>query len=99
MISVLPGKNNGKGYYIYEKGSKPKPDPSIQPIIEESRRLSNIMPNGKVVLFGSVMLANSTTPIYVNIALKLTYLLSMCWFNLKFPLSQYMENRYLSVTE
>ncbi|GAU37216.1 hypothetical protein TSUD_144500 [Trifolium subterraneum] len=22
------GKNNGKGYYIYEKGSRPKPDPS-----------------------------------------------------------------------
>nr|GFC45403.1 peroxisomal fatty acid beta-oxidation multifunctional protein AIM1-like [Tanacetum cinerariifolium] len=21
------GKNNGKGYYLYEKGSKPKPDP------------------------------------------------------------------------
>ncbi|BAU02874.1 hypothetical protein LR48_Vigan10g013800 [Vigna angularis] len=43
------GKNNGKGYYIYEKGSKPKPDPSIQPIIEESRRLSNIRPNGKPI--------------------------------------------------
>lgn len=54
-ISALPGKNNGKGYYIYEKGGKPKPDPSILPIIEESRRLCNIMPNGKVVLFGSVM--------------------------------------------
>ena len=54
-ISALPGKNNGKGYYIYEKAGKPKPDPSILPIIEESRRLCNIMPNGKVVLFGSVM--------------------------------------------
>ncbi|RDX74994.1 Peroxisomal fatty acid beta-oxidation multifunctional protein AIM1 [Mucuna pruriens] len=43
------GKNNGKGYYIYEKGSKPKPDPSILPIIEESRRLCNIMPNGKPI--------------------------------------------------
>ncbi|KAL2999697.1 hypothetical protein AAZX31_09G174300 [Glycine max] len=42
------GKNNGKGYYIYEKAGKPKPDPSILPIIEESRRLCNIMPNGKV---------------------------------------------------
>lgn len=43
------GKNNGKGYYIYEKGSKPKPDPSVLPIIEESRRLLNIMPNGKPI--------------------------------------------------
>ncbi|XP_020216339.1 peroxisomal fatty acid beta-oxidation multifunctional protein AIM1 [Cajanus cajan] len=43
------GKNNGKGYYIYEKGSKPKPDPSILPIVEESRRLCNIMPNGKPI--------------------------------------------------
>ncbi|KAF2303931.1 hypothetical protein GH714_024667 [Hevea brasiliensis] len=43
------GKNNGKGYYIYEKGSKPKPDPSVIPIIEESRRLTNIMPNGKSI--------------------------------------------------
>ncbi|KAJ9183943.1 hypothetical protein P3X46_007737 [Hevea brasiliensis] len=43
------GKNNGKGYYIYEKGSKPKPDPSVLPIIEESRRLTNIMPNGRPI--------------------------------------------------
>ncbi|KAL7134769.1 hypothetical protein ABFS83_11G048000 [Erythranthe nasuta] len=43
------GKNNGKGYYIYEKGSKPKPDPAVLPIIEESRRLTNIMPNGKPI--------------------------------------------------
>ncbi|KAA8534958.1 hypothetical protein F0562_029961 [Nyssa sinensis] len=43
------GKNNGKGYYIYEKGSKPKPDPSVLPIIEESRRLTNIMPGGKPI--------------------------------------------------
>ncbi|GAB2219745.1 hypothetical protein Droror1_Dr00007382 [Drosera rotundifolia] len=43
------GKNNGKGYYIYEKGSKPKPDPSVLPIIEESRKLTNIMPGGKPI--------------------------------------------------
>ncbi|XP_074280943.1 peroxisomal fatty acid beta-oxidation multifunctional protein AIM1 isoform X1 [Silene latifolia] len=43
------GKNNGKGYYTYEKGSKPKADLSILPIIEESRRLTNIMPGGKPV--------------------------------------------------
>ncbi|XP_039166231.1 peroxisomal fatty acid beta-oxidation multifunctional protein AIM1 isoform X2 [Eucalyptus grandis] len=45
------GKNNGKGYYIYEKGRKPVPDPSVQPIIEESRRIANIMPGGKVPSF------------------------------------------------
>uniref|UniRef100_A0A2C9UAQ8 Uncharacterized protein n=1 Tax=Manihot esculenta TaxID=3983 RepID=A0A2C9UAQ8_MANES len=48
-VAVAVGKNNGKGYYIYEKGSKPKPDPSVIPIIEESRRVTNIMPNGKPI--------------------------------------------------
>ncbi|KAJ8426025.1 hypothetical protein Cgig2_015847 [Carnegiea gigantea] len=43
------GKNNGKGYYIYEKGSKPKPDPSVLPIIEESRRVTNVVPGGKPI--------------------------------------------------
>ncbi|XP_059286145.1 peroxisomal fatty acid beta-oxidation multifunctional protein AIM1-like [Lycium ferocissimum] len=43
------GKNNGKGYYIYEKGRKPRPDFSVLPIIEESRRLTNIMPGGKPI--------------------------------------------------
>ncbi|XP_039022876.1 peroxisomal fatty acid beta-oxidation multifunctional protein AIM1-like [Hibiscus syriacus] len=47
------GKNNGKGIYIYEKGSKPKPDPSVLPIIEESRRLTNIMPTGKLSTLAS----------------------------------------------
>ena len=50
LFFFLEGKNNGKGYYIYERGSKPKPDPSVLPIIEESRRLTNIMPGGKVLL-------------------------------------------------
>ncbi|XP_028806540.1 peroxisomal fatty acid beta-oxidation multifunctional protein AIM1 isoform X1 [Neltuma alba] len=43
------GKANGKGYYIYEKGSKPKPDLSVLPIIEDSMRLCNIMPSGKPI--------------------------------------------------
>ncbi|OMO58152.1 Crotonase superfamily [Corchorus olitorius] len=43
------GKNNGKGYYIYEKGSKPKPDPSVLPIIEEFRQLTKTMPGGKPI--------------------------------------------------
>ncbi|PHU11739.1 Peroxisomal fatty acid beta-oxidation multifunctional protein AIM1 [Capsicum chinense] len=47
--SVRNGKNNGKGYYIYEKGRKPRPDFTVLPIIEESRRLTNIMPGGKPI--------------------------------------------------
>ncbi|KAJ7973842.1 Peroxisomal fatty acid beta-oxidation multifunctional protein [Quillaja saponaria] len=43
------GKNNGKGLYIHEKGSKPKPDLSVLPVIEESRRLTNMMTNGKPI--------------------------------------------------
>ncbi|KAL7168132.1 hypothetical protein ACSBR2_038554 [Camellia fascicularis] len=43
------GKNNGKGYYLYEKGSKPKPDPSVLPIIEECRRITNILPGEKPI--------------------------------------------------
>ncbi|KAK9098954.1 hypothetical protein Syun_025999 [Stephania yunnanensis] len=49
VINGRYGKSNGKGYYIYEKGNKPKPDYSIQSLIEESRRLSNIMPSGKPI--------------------------------------------------
>ncbi|XVF34856.1 hypothetical protein REPUB_Repub18cG0094600 [Reevesia pubescens] len=42
-------KSNGKGFYIYDKGSRPKPDLSVLPIIEESRQLMNIMPGGKPI--------------------------------------------------
>ncbi|RLN07552.1 peroxisomal fatty acid beta-oxidation multifunctional protein [Panicum miliaceum] len=43
------GKMNGKGYYIYEKGGKPKPDPSVQRVIEEYRKRAKTMPGGKPV--------------------------------------------------
>ncbi|PVH65938.1 hypothetical protein PAHAL_1G109100 [Panicum hallii] len=43
------GKNNGKGYYIYEKGRKPKPDPGVQHVIEEYRKRAKTMPGGKPV--------------------------------------------------
>ncbi|PWA68752.1 enoyl-CoA hydratase/isomerase family [Artemisia annua] len=36
------GKNIGKGYYIYEKGRGQK-------LMEESRKLANLMPQGKLV--------------------------------------------------
>ncbi|KAL6534994.1 hypothetical protein OROHE_013048 [Orobanche hederae] len=45
---VFP-KINGKGSYIYKKGRKPKPEFSVLSIIEESRRLTNIMPRGKAI--------------------------------------------------
>ncbi|XP_022679442.1 peroxisomal fatty acid beta-oxidation multifunctional protein isoform X2 [Setaria italica] len=44
------GKSNGKGYYIYEKGRKPKPDPSVQHVIEEYRNRAKTMPGGKPVI-------------------------------------------------
>ncbi|XP_015898310.3 peroxisomal fatty acid beta-oxidation multifunctional protein AIM1 [Ziziphus jujuba] len=43
------GKNNGKGFYLYQRGSRPKPDPTVLPIVEESRQLTNIMPGGKPI--------------------------------------------------
>ncbi|PWA40305.1 crotonase [Artemisia annua] len=41
-------KNKGKGCYIYEKSSKPKPYHLVLPLIEESRKLANLIPQGKV---------------------------------------------------
>jgi len=41
---------NGKGYYIYEKGGKPKPDPNVQRVIEEYRKGAKTMPGRKVLL-------------------------------------------------
>jgi enoyl-CoA hydratase/3-hydroxyacyl-CoA dehydrogenase len=43
------GKSNGKGYYIFEKGGKPKPDPSVQPVIDEFRKRAKKMSGGKPV--------------------------------------------------
>nr|XP_027071533.1 peroxisomal fatty acid beta-oxidation multifunctional protein AIM1-like [Coffea arabica] len=49
QFNGVAGKSNGKGYYIYQKGSKAKPDPSVLPIIDESRKLANVMPGGKPI--------------------------------------------------
>ncbi|KAF3319798.1 peroxisomal fatty acid beta-oxidation multifunctional protein [Carex littledalei] len=43
------GKANGKGYYFYEKGSKPRPDPSVQVVIEESKKRANLLRGGKAI--------------------------------------------------
>ncbi|KAI3872462.1 hypothetical protein MKX03_023202 [Papaver bracteatum] len=40
------GKNNGKGYYKYEKGCKPKPD-FTNVITHAALKLTNLMPGGK----------------------------------------------------
>ncbi|PHT40617.1 Glyoxysomal fatty acid beta-oxidation multifunctional protein MFP-a [Capsicum baccatum] len=43
------GKKNGKGYYTYNKGSKPEADHSVIEIVEESMQLTNIAPGGKPI--------------------------------------------------
>ncbi|KAK4338022.1 hypothetical protein RND71_042509 [Anisodus tanguticus] len=42
-------KKNGKGYYTYNKGSKPEADHSVIQIVEESMRLTNNAPDGKPI--------------------------------------------------
>ncbi|KAL8158759.1 hypothetical protein V2J09_000296 [Rumex salicifolius] len=49
MESGRHGKANGKGYYLYEKGNKPKPDTCILPILEESRKITNVMRGTKPI--------------------------------------------------
>lgn len=48
LCTYIVGKKNGKGYYTYNKGSKPEADHSVIQIVEESMRLTNIAPAGKV---------------------------------------------------
>ncbi|KAG0462840.1 hypothetical protein HPP92_021316 [Vanilla planifolia] len=43
------GKANRKGYYLYQSGSKPKPDPSVQRIIDESRKRTGIFSSEKLL--------------------------------------------------
>ncbi|XP_031103584.1 peroxisomal fatty acid beta-oxidation multifunctional protein AIM1-like [Ipomoea triloba] len=43
------GKKDGKGFYLYVKGKKPEPNTSVLQIVEESRRLTKIMPGGKPI--------------------------------------------------
>jgi enoyl-CoA hydratase/3-hydroxyacyl-CoA dehydrogenase len=43
------GKANGKGYYFFDKGSKPRPDPSVQAVIEESKKRANLLRGGKAI--------------------------------------------------
>ncbi|XP_028781274.1 peroxisomal fatty acid beta-oxidation multifunctional protein-like [Neltuma alba] len=51
VSSGRTGKSNGKGYYLYEKrGNPPIPDLSVLPIVEESRRKMNIIPQGQCVM-------------------------------------------------
>ncbi|XP_047085149.1 peroxisomal fatty acid beta-oxidation multifunctional protein-like [Lolium rigidum] len=43
------GKRYGRGYYLYDKGGKPKPDLSVQRVIDEYRTQAKTMPGGKPV--------------------------------------------------
>ncbi|XP_027182560.1 peroxisomal fatty acid beta-oxidation multifunctional protein AIM1-like [Coffea eugenioides] len=43
------GKKNGKGYYVYERGSRPKPDASVQQILEQTRELTRIVADGQPI--------------------------------------------------
>ncbi|XP_019183757.1 PREDICTED: peroxisomal fatty acid beta-oxidation multifunctional protein-like [Ipomoea nil] len=43
------GKKDGNGFYLYVKGKKPEPNTSVLQIVEESRRLTKIMPGGKPI--------------------------------------------------
>uniref|UniRef100_A0A0C9RPJ6 TSA: Wollemia nobilis Ref_Wollemi_Transcript_5333_2695 transcribed RNA sequence n=1 Tax=Wollemia nobilis TaxID=56998 RepID=A0A0C9RPJ6_9CONI len=44
------GQKNGKGYYLYDEKRKARPDPSVKEIIEQSIRMTKIMPGGKPVV-------------------------------------------------
>ncbi|KAI3938761.1 hypothetical protein MKW98_011913 [Papaver atlanticum] len=46
---ALVSKIIAKGYYEDKKGSKPKPDLTVLPIIKELIKLTNLMPGGKIV--------------------------------------------------
>ena len=53
-VKIL-GKKNGKGYYVYERGSRPKPDASVQQILEQTRELTRIVADGQVKHFSATM--------------------------------------------
>uniref|UniRef100_A0A0D6R3F0 Uncharacterized protein n=1 Tax=Araucaria cunninghamii TaxID=56994 RepID=A0A0D6R3F0_ARACU len=44
------GQKNGKGFYLYDEKRKARPDPAVKEIIEQSIRMTKIMPGGKPVV-------------------------------------------------
>ncbi|KAJ0434734.1 putative isomerase, 3-hydroxyacyl-CoA dehydrogenase, Enoyl-CoA hydratase [Helianthus annuus] len=89
------GKNNGKGYYIYEKGSKPKPDPQVFPILEEARRQVNIMPGGKPINITDQEVVEMILFAVVNEACQVEKLLSI--FSYKYLQLQLNQWRLLYI--
>ncbi|XP_019238241.1 PREDICTED: peroxisomal fatty acid beta-oxidation multifunctional protein-like [Nicotiana attenuata] len=43
------GKKDGRGYYLYQKGKSPEPNPSVLKVVEECRRLVSIIPGGEPI--------------------------------------------------
>lgn len=44
------GEKSGEGFYLYDAKRKARPDPNFKKFLDESRRLANIMPNGKPLM-------------------------------------------------
>lgn len=44
------GEKNGKGYYLYDERRNARPDPMVKEIIEQSIKITKIMPGGKPVV-------------------------------------------------
>ncbi|GJT75313.1 peroxisomal fatty acid beta-oxidation multifunctional protein AIM1-like protein [Tanacetum coccineum] len=99
------GKNKGKGYYIYEKGCKPKPDPSVLPIIEESRKLANLMPHGKPISVSDQEIVEMVLFAVVNeacrvleegIAVRASDLDTASVLGMSFPSYRFLEERAMN---
>lgn len=50
MFIYLAGEKNGKGYYNYDEKRRARPAPEVKEIIEQSIKITKIMPGGKVGL-------------------------------------------------
>lgn len=44
------GEKNGKGYYLYDKNRRARPAPEVREIIEQSIKITQIMPGGKPIV-------------------------------------------------
>ena len=44
------GEKNGKGYYLYDKNRRARPAPEVKEIIEQSIKITQIMPGGKPIV-------------------------------------------------
>ncbi|KAH9320634.1 hypothetical protein KI387_015273, partial [Taxus chinensis] len=44
------GEKNGKGFYLYDEKRKAHPDPTVKEIIEQSIKITQLMPGGKPIV-------------------------------------------------